>query len=51
MKTGDSEIRTLFGVASSLHVNFYENWSMLESVVQHLEDVARLLDKLRPLAG
>lgn len=48
-ETGDEQIFNLFGVASSLHVNFYENWSPPEEVEAGLRDVSRFLDKLEPL--
>ena len=50
-ETSDDEIHNLFHVANSLHVNFYENWNTAEGVASGISDVARLLDKLRPLAG
>ncbi len=49
-ETGDADVRRLFDVASALHVNFYEDWRSAESVAEALDDVARLLDKLAPLA-
>ena len=49
-ETGQPEIRRLFDVASSLHVNFYENWKSAESVRGGLEDVRRLLELLQPMA-
>ena len=45
-ETGDDEIRRLFAVASSLHVNFYENWDTAQNVSAGLNDVQRFLDKL-----
>ena len=48
-ETGDQEIFNLFGVASSLHVNFYENWSPAEEIRAGLQDMERFLDKLEPL--
>lgn len=48
-ETGDDTIHTLFGVANGLHANFYENWSTAEGVASGISDVARFLDKLRPL--
>ena len=50
-ETGDDEIRRLFKVANALHTNFYENWDTAQSVEGDLNDVARLLDKLEPLAA
>ena len=48
-ETGDGEIRRLFGVANLLHENFYENDMGPDDVAEGLDDVAALLDKLRPL--
>lgn len=48
-ETGDDEVRTLFHVANSLHINFYENWNTADNVRSALSDVARLLDKLEGL--
>lgn len=48
-ETGQPEIRRLFDVASSLHVNFYENWKSAENVEGGLGDVRQLLDMLRPM--
>ena len=49
-ETGDADVRRLFDVASALHVNSYEDWRSAESVAEALDDVARLLDQLAPLA-
>ena len=48
-ETGDRDIRTWFRAAHTLHINFYENTETAVSVTEGLEDVARLLDKLRPI--
>ena len=48
-ETGDRQLSTLFGVASSLHANFYENWSPAEIVKANLEDVQALVEKLEGL--
>ena len=48
-EASDREMSTLFGVASSLHTNFYENWSPWPEVRDGLEDVGRLVDKLEAL--
>ena len=48
-ETGDDDIRRCFQVASSLHVNFYENWDTPHNVEAGLRDVERLLVKLGPL--
>ena len=50
-ETGDNEIRNLFHVANSLHINFYENWNTAENVRAALSDVERLLEKLSSLAN
>ena len=50
-ETGDGDIRRLFAVASDLHENFYENDMEADLVAESLDDVAALLDKLRPLLG
>ena len=48
-ETGDDDLRTLFHVANSLHINFYENWNTADNVRSGLSDVARLLGKLETL--
>ena len=48
-ETGDETISALFGVASALHINFYENNRTAESVDIGIQEVAQLLDKLRPI--
>lgn len=48
-ETGDGDIFRLFAVASALHENFYENDIEPSLVAESLDDVAALLDKLRPL--
>lgn len=48
-ETGDGDIRRLFGSASLLHENFYENEMMAEDVADGLDDVKALIDKLLPL--
>ncbi len=48
-ETGDGDIRRLFGSASLLHENFYENEMMAEDVSDALDEVGALLDKLQPL--
>ena len=45
-RTGDSEIRTLFSVANSLHQNFYEGWFSDRFIASNIEDVGSLIDKL-----
>ena len=48
-ETRDREMSTLFGAASSLHTNYYENWSPWPEVRDGLEDVGRFVDKLEAL--
>jgi hypothetical protein len=48
-ETGDTQIFNLFGVASSLHVNFYENWSPAREIESGLHDVERFVEKLESL--
>ena len=48
-ETGDGDIRTWFRAAYTLHINFYENTETAVSVSRGLQDVVRLLDKLRPI--
>lgn len=49
-ETGDNQIRVLFGSASALHINFYENWLPKEMVEAYLVQVAEFLRKLEDLA-
>ena len=49
-ETGNQDIRRLFNAASTLHVNFYENWMSAEYVQSGLEDVRRLLEMLQSMA-
>ena len=48
-ETGDDDIDTRFRAAYTLHINFYENTESAVSVAAGLQDVVRLLDKLRPI--
>ena len=48
-ETGDGDIRRLFGGASLLHENFYENDMETDDVADGLDDVEALMDKLIPL--
>ena len=48
-ETGDGDIRRLFGAASLLHENFYENEMLAGDVAGGLDDVRALLNKLLPL--
>ena len=45
-ETGQPEIRRLFGVANSLHTNFYEHWMDPDSVEGSIADVRMLVDML-----
>ena len=45
-ETGDRDIYRLFGVASILHENFYENQMAAQDIDEALQDIERLLDKL-----
>ena len=48
-ETGKQDIEPLFGAASALHVNFYENWMSAEYVAEELTKVRRLLEMLQPI--
>ena len=48
-ETGDTQIFTFFGVASSLHTNFYENWSPAREVESGLHGVEQFVEKLDSL--
>ena len=48
---GDPAVQRFFSVATALHVNFYEDWRSAEAVTVSLDDVARFIDLLHPLAG
>ena len=50
-ETGDDGIHVGFGMANSLHQNFYENWGSTDYVARGLAHVGDLLDKLEPLLG
>ena len=47
----DDNIGRLFDVASSLHINFYENWNSATRVRRGLGDVERFVALLEPLIG
>jgi hypothetical protein len=47
--TKDEEIRSLWQSAGMLHQNFYENWLPSEMVEGNIEDVKKLVEKLRQL--
>ena len=48
-ETGQQDIEPLFGAASALHVNFYENWMSAEYAAEELTKVRRLLEMLEPM--
>ena len=48
-ETGDRDISDLFHIASSLHVNFYEDWLPAAMVEDGLRQMDRFLDKVEPL--
>ena len=48
-ETGDEDIRSLFGLASSLHTNFYEGWLPRDTVDAYLSRVEELLRKVDSL--
>ncbi len=48
-ETGDDDLRTLFFVASAMHINFYENWYTPTSVASGIRQVERFVDKVEPL--
>ena len=50
-ETGDGEIRRLYRVADSLHINCYEDVDTAADVAAGLEDVRRLLEKLQPFVA
>ncbi len=48
-ETGYSDLNRLFHLASSLHINFYENYFRTRSVQDRLDDVERFVNKVEPL--
>ena len=46
----DKSILISFGIANSLHQNFYEDWLIPEMVLQYAKTVEKLINKLKPLA-
>jgi hypothetical protein len=48
-ETGDRDIYRLFGIASILHENFYENQMATQDIGEALQDVERLLAKLEAI--
>jgi len=47
----DNSILISFGIASSLHQNFYEDWLIPEMVLQYAKTIEKLVKKLKPLAN
>jgi len=47
--TGDDEVRRLWLSTAALHQNFYENWLPPEIVEKNIEDVKKLIEKLKKL--
>lgn len=45
-ETGDDDIHRWFHAASSLHINFYENWLDADAVGVGLDDIDRLVHRL-----
>ena len=48
-ETGDNQLRVLFGSASALHTNLYENWLPKEMVEAYLAQVGDFLRELEDL--
>ncbi len=48
-ETGDQDLRRLFAVASSLHVNFYENLYSRQWVESSIQDVEQFVAKVEAL--
>ncbi len=48
-ETGDDRIHVGFGMANSLHQNFYENWGDADYVARGLVHVRDLVLRLEPL--
>ena len=40
---GDDDLDWMFGIANTLHVNFYEDWLKHNTVRERLEDVAEFI--------
>ncbi len=49
-ETGDQQLSEHFGLAETLHINFYEAWLPPEDVELYLNHVERLIAKLNTLA-
>ena len=50
-ETGDSSFLSLFQLASSLHMNSFEDWQPDNFVQDGIEQVESLLEKLEPLSA
>jgi len=48
-ETEDRDVRVAFGLAESLHTNFYEAWLELDDVEDYLGEVETLVRKLRAM--
>ena len=48
-EAGDQEIHSLFGVAHSLHTNFYENTYDAQRVALYIAEVERLVEKVEAM--
>ena len=45
-ETKDPELDKLWGLATSLHQNFYESWLPPRSVIRRISEVKKLVNKL-----
>lgn len=50
-ETGESELRSLFSQANTLHATFYDGFLSAEAISAYLEEVERFVERLRPLAS
>ena len=48
-ETGDTELTDLFGVANTLHGNFYEGWLPHDEVRRYVQLVTRFVGKVEAL--
>ncbi len=48
-ETWDEELRRLWHIANSLHINSYEAWAPPQMVMSGIKDLKRLVDKLKKL--
>lgn len=49
-EAGDTELRTLFHVANSMHQNYYEDWQSEEFVQDGIQKVQLLVEKMHELS-